>query len=121
MKMKVKLWLESEKGLGLFGHGRYQLLRAVGETGSLQGAARTTGISYRKAWGDIREMEQRLGKELVRRSRGGKGGGVSELTEFGRQLLEAYEKTLKRVQEFTQVEFQKQFTFLWKNALSEDD
>ena len=90
MELKVKIWLASEAGEGLLGEGRYRLLRQVDECKSLQEAAKKLKISYRKAWGDIRTMEKRLGFELVDKKRGGKGGGESTLTEKAKKILAVY-------------------------------
>jgi molybdate transport system regulatory protein len=88
----VKLFLSSPQVDGLFGGGKWRLLSAVQEEGSLQKAAKLLGRSYRKAWGDIKRAEEGLGRSLVTRTRGGaRGGGATRLTEFGTQLLEAWD------------------------------
>ena len=53
------------------------------------------GISYRKAWGLLREIEYVLGLQLVVKHRGGKAGGKTDLTQEGLELTEAY-SNLKR-------------------------
>ena len=70
---------------------RYRLLKAIHERGSLKSAAAEMGVSYRKAWGDLKKAEELLGYELVIRQRGGRDGGASSLTEKAIKLLEAYE------------------------------
>ena len=90
MQLKVKIWLGDEKEHGFLGEGRYRLLREIGRVGSLAQAAQKMGISYRKAWGDVRAVERWLGFELIERHRGGSGGGASTLNERGKKLLEAY-------------------------------
>ena len=89
MELKAKLWIE-EDGLLVFGKGRAQLLRAIERTGSISAAAREMGMSYRHAWAMLKASEQRLGRPLLRRSRGGAGGGGTELTTHGRALLEKF-------------------------------
>ena len=78
----LKLWV-SLNGKGVFGKGKWLLLDAVKREGSLQAAARTLGISYRKAWGDLREMENGLGIAVLQHHRGGPEGGSSTLTDTG--------------------------------------
>ena len=46
------------------------LLRAIRDSGSLAAAVRTVGLSYRSAWGLLREHQQRLSAPLVTLSRG---------------------------------------------------
>lgn len=47
-------------------------------------------MSYRHAWGIIKEMEKISGKQILESKRGGAEGGGSELTEFGKSLLKIY-------------------------------
>ncbi len=58
--------------------------RHVAETGSLAEAARRMGLSYRRAWGKISEIETNLGVRLVETEVGGAGGGSTHLTPVGR-------------------------------------
>lgn len=92
IKPQVKLFLNSDKTKGLFGDGKYKLLRAVERLGSIQKAADELGRGYRKAWGDIRRAEDGLGHSLVKKVRGGAAGGSTELTAFGKKLLRGWEK-----------------------------
>jgi len=89
--LNYKLWLASVTGEGILEEDRYQLLREIQNTGSLQSAAKVMGISYRKAWGDLKKAEELLGYDLLVRQRGGKDGGASTLTEKAQKLLEAYD------------------------------
>lgn len=63
-----------------------QLLAAVAETGSLNAAAERLERSYAHAQRRVVELEEAFGP-LVERSRGGAGGGGSELTATAAQLL----------------------------------
>lgn len=84
---KIKLYLNSEVAEGVFGGGKWMLLNAIHQHGSIRQAAKTLGRSYRKAWGDIKQAEDGLGKKLIVTNRGGASGGESSLTEFGKELL----------------------------------
>ena len=90
MKARAKLFLSSQTTEGVFGEGKWRLLKAVQRYGSIQKAAAELGRSYRKAWGDIKRAEEGLGRAMVTKTRGGTGGGATELTEFGRRLLDAW-------------------------------
>jgi molybdate transport repressor ModE-like protein len=63
----------------------FQLLKAVRETGSLHRAAQEIGLSYRHAWGVMRNWEEMLGRSMLDMER---GRGAS-LTRFGERLLRA--------------------------------
>ncbi len=89
MNPKIKLWLEKD-GKPVFGDGRYELLSLIGDTGSINRAAKELKMSYRKAWGDVKLMEKRFGFKLVGTKTGGASGGGAELTEDARRLLEKY-------------------------------
>jgi molybdate transport system regulatory protein len=89
MQIKSKLWIEVE-GKPVFGRGRRFLLQAIDKYGSINQAAKEINISYRKAWGYIKAMEERLGIKLVERQTGGKDGGGAILTEEARSFLEKY-------------------------------
>jgi len=92
MKPLVKLYLCDDERRGIFGDGRWQLLRAIAEEGSIRAAARRLGRGYRKAWGDIERAERAFGKALVERTRGGAEGGAAALTEFGRRVVDGWER-----------------------------
>jgi molybdate transport system regulatory protein len=92
MEPHAKLFLFSSETEGLFGDGKWRLLVAVREHGSIQEAARRLGRGYRKAWGDIKRAEEGFGRRIVRKTRGGPSGGRTELTEFGNRLLDAWER-----------------------------
>lgn len=91
MEPRLKLWVEKEGRLVLSDY-RVQLLRHIGETGSLMEAAQRMGLSYRRAWGKVREIEQNLGRKLVESEVGGAGGGGSRLTPEGERLVALYQR-----------------------------
>lgn len=62
------------------------LLRAIDDGGSLNAAASALDRSYSRAHERITRLEDAVGP-LVRRERGGEGGGGSELTGNARDLL----------------------------------
>ena len=92
MEPHAKLYLQSAEDRGLFGDGKWRLLVAIKEHGSIREAARVLGRGYRKAWGDIKSAEESFGRAIVEKKRGGAEGGATELTEFGLRLVEAWEK-----------------------------
>ena len=107
MEPHAKLYILSDDEESLFGDGKWRLLMAVREYGSIQEAARALGRGYRKAWGDINSAEVAFGRAIVKKKRGGVSGGATELTEFGVRLLDAWEKYRADVRACTKGAFEK--------------
>lgn len=89
---RMKLWLSSVDGEGVFGDGKWRLLQAIKRESSLKAAAESLHISYRKAWGDLRKAEECLGIKLIDKHRGGGHGGETTLTDEGRRWVAAYSR-----------------------------
>ena len=93
-----KLWLEADGKLVMSDY-RVRLLELVAESGSLSHAATVMGLSYRRAWGKVKEIEENLGYALVESAVGGAGGGRTTLTPAGVELVEAYGRFKARMDE----------------------
>jgi molybdate transport system regulatory protein len=72
------------------GPGKVALLAAIAETGSLSAAARQVGMSYRRAWLLIDEMNRALRSPAVVAATGGARGGGTVLTPVGEKILLHY-------------------------------
>lgn len=72
------------------GPGKIALLEAIAETGSITAAAKSLGMSYRRAWLLVDELNHALRKPAVDSAKGGQAGGGTALTEVGLQLIELY-------------------------------
>jgi molybdate transport repressor ModE-like protein len=70
------------------------LLQLVSQTGSIANAASAKGLSYRHAWGLLREIEVRLGGALITKSR----GRGSVLSELGETVLRAERLSIERLE-----------------------
>jgi molybdate transport system regulatory protein len=81
--VRFRLWLDSPEGM-IFGIGRALLLKEIDECGSLNQAAKRLGMSYRGAWGKLKQTESVLGFPLCHKSRGRRG---YTLTDGGRRVL----------------------------------
>lgn len=97
VKFRFKIWSEVD-GKPLLGSGRHRLLSALRRTGSINAAAAEVGISYRRAWAQIREMERLLGYPLIVPQRGGKAGGGTMLTPEALKLMDEYERLSRTVE-----------------------
>jgi molybdate transport system regulatory protein len=89
MEPRLKLWVEKD-GVLVFSDYRATLLDYIAKTGSIRGGAERMGLSYRRAWGKIKEIERNLGVRLVESEVGGMGGGQTRLTREGQELLSRY-------------------------------
>lgn len=67
---------------------KIEFLRAIHRTGSMSGACRELGVTYRTAWIWVRAVNRAWGTPLLLRTHGGAGGGGTTLTPEGRAALE---------------------------------
>jgi len=109
MEIKSKLWIEID-GRPVFGRGRRFLLEAIDRYGSINQAAKEINISYRKAWGYIKAMEERLGFRLVERQTGGRNGGGATLTKEAKRFLRKYEEMETGIMELVDDRFRDIFS-----------
>ena len=89
-KVKSRIWIEGADGM-LLGNGRVKLLKAINETGSLSKAAKTMKLSYKKAWNLIDSVNKHAEYTVVRKSTGGKDGGGTEVTAYGKELIAQFD------------------------------
>ena len=94
--VRLHIWLETGDEL-FFGAGRAQLLMNVQRLGSLKKAAEDMGMSYRAAWGKIRQSEQVLGVKLIAK-RGTRRDGL-QLTRFGVMLADMFQQWFDAVEQ----------------------
>jgi molybdate transport system regulatory protein len=84
-----RLLIETAAG-GFLGDRRIRLLEAIGEHGSITQAAKAVPMSYKAAWDAVDDMNNVAPEPLVHRAAGGRHGGGTELTAFGRRLIAFY-------------------------------
>jgi molybdate transport system regulatory protein len=80
----------------VFGPGKAELLARIRDTGSIAAAGRAMGMSYKRAWSLVEEMNSAFREPLVTSARGGAGGGGAGLTPAGAEVLAAYESMVAR-------------------------
>ncbi|MCZ8184711.1 MAG: LysR family transcriptional regulator [Beijerinckiaceae bacterium] len=74
------------------GPGKFDLIEAIGETGSISAAGRRLGMSYRRAWLLVDQVNRMFRQPVVLAAAGGVHGGGAQLTPFGQALLAAYRR-----------------------------
>jgi molybdate transport system regulatory protein len=114
LRTRFKLWLSSREAEGAFGDGKWRLLKSVDAEGSLAAASKSLGISYRKAWGDLKKAQETLGVVLVEKQRGGTTGGRTTLTEQGEKWLKAYTRFRSDIEKAVEKAYEKHIEELLK-------
>jgi molybdate transport system regulatory protein len=66
---------------------RIDLLEAIDRSGSITQAARDIGLSYKAAWDAVDAMNNQADAPLVLRATGGRHGGGTRLTDYGRRVV----------------------------------
>lgn len=89
LELGGSLWLRAGRET-LGGAARIALLSAIRDTGSITGAAKAVGMSYKAAWDAVDAMNNLAGEALVVRATGGKGGGGTTLTPRALRLIETF-------------------------------
>lgn len=80
----------------MLGPGKADLLEHIRDTGSIAAAGRAMGMSYKRAWMLVEDMNAAFRAPLVASARGGKAGGGAHLTETGLAVLGHY-RDLERI------------------------
>ncbi len=109
LEVKFRLWIDTKEGNSIIGDGRWRLLETIGKTGSLTKACKKLGISYRKAWGDLAQMQEALKIPLLEKHRGGKKGGDTHLTDFGKMFVKTFKKLHKDIEKAVEESMRKNF------------
>ena len=108
LRPRIKVWLETD-GRYAFGFGLSEILRAVGQHGSIKQAAASLGKSYRYIWGRLKEAERALGQKLVETHVGGTGLQRSFLTPTARKLVKDFLGVRQRIMKVADQEFRRRF------------
>ena len=114
LRVRFKLWLSTKNVEGVFGDGKWRLLKTFETKGSLKAACESLQISYRKAWGDLNKAETCLNVALLERHRGGSMGGQTSLTEQGKEWVKAYAKFRSEIEKAAEKAFKKHMEKLIK-------
>jgi molybdate transport system regulatory protein len=88
-RFKGRLEVETEVGTFL-GDKRIRLLEAIDQHGSINSAAQFVPLSYKAAWDAVDAMNNLANEPLVTRAVGGRKGGGTQLTDYGRRIVALY-------------------------------
>lgn len=84
---RLRIVIEPDVAIG---PGKADLLEAIRDTGSISAAGRKLGMSYRRAWLLVDELNQHLGAPVIDAVTGGARGGGAALTRTGEEVLTRY-------------------------------
>ena len=99
LKLKAQIFRGDEPAIG---PGKAELLEAIDRAGSISGAGRALGMSYRRAWLLVDSMNRCWVEKLVETTAGGAANRGAALTDCGRAVLTAYRGLERRLVETAQ-------------------
>lgn len=103
LRAQLRIMLDAEIAMG---PGKADLLEAIRDTGSISGAGKKMGMSYRRAWLLVDSMNRCFKTLLVDTATGGSQGGGAQLTVQGQEVLARYRELERAVAAITDQHFQ---------------
>lgn len=99
--VRARLWIEGPNS-GFLGVGKVNLLEAIAEKGSISQAAKSMGMSYKRAWQLVEDMNALSEHAYVVTETGGAHGGGTRLTARGLHAIQTYRALEKEFESFIQ-------------------
>ena len=96
--LKIRLKIELPDGVRL-GYGKIDLLRAIDREQSISAAARSMGMSYRRAWMLLEELNRSFAAPVAETRMGGAGRGGASLTGTGMRIIAIYDDAQTRAED----------------------
>ncbi len=109
----VRVRIDFDSGASI-GPGKITLLERIETSGSLSQAARDLGLSYRRAWNLVDDLNHAFAAAVVATATGGVRGGGAQITSFGKQLIVRY----RRIEQAAEAAANRQFKVLAKPSRS---
>lgn len=82
-RIQLHYSLQDSASSHIIQHPLLDMLQAVADQGSISGAARVLGLSYRHVWGALKKWEAQLGRKVILWGK----GHSAQLSPFGLRLL----------------------------------
>lgn len=94
---RLSIRIDFDEGRRL-GPGKVALLEAVEATGSITSAAKSLGMSYRRAWMLIEQINGLFQQLVIQTAHGGAKGGGAHLTPLGEEVVARYRQIERKLQ-----------------------
>jgi molybdate transport system regulatory protein len=94
--LQIRIGLDPD---GRIGPGKIELLEKIAALGSISAAGRAMGMSYRRAWDLVDEIQEIFGRAVAVRQSGGKHGGGATLTPLGDLIVSRFRAMEKAASE----------------------
>jgi molybdate transport system regulatory protein len=92
----LKIKIEISKNFNI-GPGKIKLLESIITNGSISEAAKEMGMSYRKAWKLVKEINNASANKIILSNTGGKGVGGTKVSGEGIKFIKAFRNIEKKV------------------------
>jgi molybdate transport system regulatory protein len=102
-RVNGSLWIEGDEQRFL-GPGPVELLEGIEKTGSISKAAKSMGMSYKKAWDIVNRLNGMAAEPFVVTSIGGEDGGGSSISVEAKEMMAWYWSLRERFREFLERE-----------------
>jgi molybdate transport system regulatory protein len=86
-RLTLRIDFDQDRAIG---PGKIKLLELIDKHGSISEAGRQMGMSYRRAWVLVDNLNRCFRAPVVASQAGGQHGGGASLTEFGYAVVEHY-------------------------------
>jgi molybdate transport system regulatory protein len=86
-RLTLRIDFDQDRAIG---PGKIKLLELIDKFGSISEAGRQMGMSYRRAWLLIDNLNRCFRAPVVASQAGGQHGGGASLTEFGHAVVQHY-------------------------------
>ena len=93
-RLTVRIDFDGKRRLG---PGKIALLEAIQQRGSIAAAGRDFGMSYRRAWLLVDELNRMFSAPLVETHGGGRHGGGAALTALGGTIVALYREAERKM------------------------
>lgn len=114
--IKIKIQVTNGNEIA-FGPGKAKLLEAIHKFGSIAAAAKSMGMSYKRAWDLVMVMNASFKEPLVSTIVGGSNGGGTTLTITGQLVLQQYRTILSDSEQFVAAKMDNFITLLAQDCI----
>lgn len=95
-QIHLRCWVSLD-GDRFFGPGRVELLEGIQTEGSISGAAKKMGMSYKKAWNMVNDLNNRGKHPFVLLKKGGEKGGGAYLTPYALDIIDQFKNLMDKL------------------------